>query len=373
MIQIREPSYGRYLEEFHPGEVFVHPRGLTFHASFVQEFATTFMEACPLYLNEFYPRALGFDGQLVPPLMMLASTLSLGVQNESEKAIAHLGYYHVRFPNPAFVGDSLRSITQVVSRKDRAPGEPGIVHVRTWGINQNRKCLVSYERKILIPSQPRGLTTSRFASKTENMDLPFDPEEEVSLDWIPRIATKTLPGWTAGKTYFEDFTEGEVIIHPNGRTVTDEHIPWTYRLGNTHPLHFDSIYSHSQKLPMGGEPIVFGGLVFAWIVGLASRDTAENAIWDLGYHDGYHLYPVRSEDTLFAISQVLEKKEGPIPGTGTIRFKLIGLANQHGHEALEQFGESLLLSEQERKSQGREKIEAKIFEIERSLLIRKRT
>jgi 2-methylfumaryl-CoA hydratase len=28
--QVRYPHYGRYLEEFVPGQVFVHPRGFTF-------------------------------------------------------------------------------------------------------------------------------------------------------------------------------------------------------------------------------------------------------------------------------------------------------------------------------------------------------
>ena len=44
---------------------------------------------------------------------------------------------------------------------------------------------------------------------------------------------------------------------------------------------------------MSGEPIVYGGLVFAWIEGLASRDVSENALGDLGYTEGYHTANVR--------------------------------------------------------------------------------
>lgn len=49
------------------------------------------------------------------------------------------------------------------------------------------------------------------------------------------------------------------------RTITDEHVPWTYRMGNTHPLHYDRLYSSGLSGPMSGEPIVYGGLVFGWL------------------------------------------------------------------------------------------------------------
>ena len=53
-------TYGRYLEEFKDGEVFVHPRAFTIDFSFAQEFATSFMEANPLYLSRPYAQAHGF-------------------------------------------------------------------------------------------------------------------------------------------------------------------------------------------------------------------------------------------------------------------------------------------------------------------------
>jgi 2-methylfumaryl-CoA hydratase len=33
---------------------------------------------------------------------------------------------------------------------------------------------------------------------------------------------------TGPNTYFEDFSLGDLIVHANGRTITDEHMPWTY-------------------------------------------------------------------------------------------------------------------------------------------------
>src|SRR5258708_4537986 len=114
-MDIRAPEYGRYLDQFNEGEVFVHPRGFTIYSTFSQEFATTFMDANPLYLNDVYAREHGFDGIVVRALMALNLVLSMGVQNDSEKAIAHLGYYDVRFLTTVYPGDTIRSMTKVLA------------------------------------------------------------------------------------------------------------------------------------------------------------------------------------------------------------------------------------------------------------------
>ena len=56
----RHPQYGRYLDELDPGQVFEHPRGFTFDTSNMLDFARTYMQANPLYLNAHYAKAHGF-------------------------------------------------------------------------------------------------------------------------------------------------------------------------------------------------------------------------------------------------------------------------------------------------------------------------
>jgi len=363
---IRRPQYGRYLEEFVDGEVFVHPRGITVNASFIHDFSATFLEANPLYLNEAYARAHGFRSITASPLMVLNIALSLGVQNDSEKAIAHLGYYNVKFLRPVYPGDTLRSLTKVISRKERGD-EPGIVHVRTIGVNQHEQLVVQYDRKIMIPKSGDKRTP---ALRTGPVEFPEQNEPVIE---IPLIKNNYPTHLTGSKTYFEDFTEGEVVIHANGRTITDEHYAWTYRLGNTHPLHFDRLYTTSLSGPLRGEPVVYGGLVFAWLTGLASRDTTENALWDFGYHEGYHTQPVVAGDTVYAISRVLAKEDGPSElRAGVVHLHLIGVKNIRGEEAIEKFGADLFIKENDKKKMGKEKIPQKIFEIERSVLIKRR-
>lgn len=367
----RNPQYGRWLEDFAEGDVFVHPRGLTISPGFAQEFATVFHEANPLYLSEPCARAHGFDGIPVSPLLVLNIALSLGVQNDSEKAIAHLGYYDVKFYRPVYPGDTLRSMTRVISRRERG-AEPGIVHVETAGMNQRGEPCVRYERKILIPRAPAGAPPR---AKTPGPTRGAFPEPDRGAPRIPRIHGRYPTDWTGEGTYFEDFRPGDIIAHANGRTITDEHIPWTYRLGNTHPLHYDRLYSTAREGPMAGEPIVYGGLVFAWVCGLASRDTTENALWDLGYDQGFHTQPAVSGDTLCAVSRVTKVEDAtPIEGlaAGIVHFELVGLKNRTAVQALEMYGEDLFARESERKKAGKEKIAEKVFEIERRVLVKKR-
>jgi 2-methylfumaryl-CoA hydratase len=367
--KIIQKEYGRSLEDFVEGEVFVHPRAITITKAFAIEYAMTFHEACPLFLSEPYAKAHGFKDLVVHPLMVFNIVLSLGVQNDSEKAIANLGYYNVNFIQPVYPGDTIRAMTKVLSKKSR-DDKPGIVHVRTLGINQNNELVIQYERKIMVAPSKKPRTTT----PQENAFFPEVDKPIIKLpDYKPFSKSDVhILNHTLSNTYFEDFEVGQIFVHKNMRTITDEHIPWTYRVGNTHPLHYDRIYSTGLSGPMSGEPIVYGGLVFGWLAGLASRDVTENMLWELGYTEGYHTQPSISGDTIGSISRVLAKEEGPIPGTGIVHFQLIGVKNIKTMEAIEKYGEDLFIKENDKKDMGKEKISNKIFEIERKVLLKKR-
>jgi 2-methylfumaryl-CoA hydratase len=185
-----------------------------------------------------------------------------------------------------------------------------------------------------------------------------------------------MPGGLTGpNSWFEDFSVGDIIVHANGRTITDEHLSLTYEAGNTHPLHFDRVFSSGLSGKMSGDPIVYGGLVFAWLEGLASRDVSENSVWELGFTEGYHTQPSIGGDTVAALSRVLAADDAPgALGAkfGIVSFQLIGVKNITAANAFAKHGGDLFIKENDKKEMGKEKIDEKIFEIERRLLIRKR-
>lgn len=368
LSRARYPQYGRYLDEFVPGQVFVHPRGFSFERAAMLDFARTFMQANPLYLNAEYSKAHDFPDLPASPQMVFNVVLSLGVQNDSEKAIANLGYYNVRFLRPVYGGDTLRAYTKVMDRKERGEDKPGIVTIRTLGINQNDRVVLQYERKIMVSYRGNRPPTTPAPS------LPVDfPWADTPVMELP-VSNSPFPiDLTGPNTYFEDFAPGDIIVHPNGRTITEEHEALTYAVGNTHPLHFDRVFSTSLSGKMSGEPIVYGGLVFAWLEGLASRDVSENALWELGFSEGYHTQPTIAGDTVAALSRVVASDPVPDNETaGIVTFQFIGVKNISAANALETFGADLFIKENNKQKLGKDKISNKIFEIERRLLLKRR-
>ena len=127
---------------------------------------------------------------------------------------------------------------------------------------------------------------------------------------------------------------------------------------------------------MSGNPIVYGGLVYAWLEGLASRDLTENALWELGFTEGYHTQPAFAGDTVAALSRILKVDDAPAEFSGlasVVTVQFIGVKNITATAALDQHGADLFIKENNKKSLGKEKIKDKIFEIERRLLIKKRS
>ncbi len=364
--RVRRPDYGRSLDDFQEGDVYLHPRGLTVDRGLATLFAGTFHEANPLHLNEPFARALGHPTCPVPWQLVFNVVLSLGVQNDSEKAIANLGYYDAHFLRPVYPGDTLRALTRILEKRDRGEGKPGVVTFRTVGIDQHDRPVLQYDRKILVARAKRSAADGGVAAggATAPRGAPqawFPEVSEPALE-LPAPAADAPCNLTGSATWLEEFRVGDVIVHANGRTVGDEHRAWSISLGNTHPLHFDRLYTTSLSGAMSGEPIVYGGLVFAWLHGLASRDATENALAELGFTEGFHTQPVFAGDTLGALSRVLAIE------AGVVTFQLIGVKNLRAAEALDRYGAALFEKELTKGT----KIAEKVFEIERRVLIRSR-
>jgi 2-methylfumaryl-CoA hydratase len=254
-----------------------------------------------------------------------------------------------------------------MDRQDKGGGKPGIARIRTLSLNQHDQVVLQYERKILVA--PRGARPETVPA--EGGDVVFPWVEAPALH-LPDPLGAWPTSLTGGGTWLDAFHAGDVIVHANGRTITDEHVPWTYAVGNTHPLHYDRVYSTGLSGAMSGEPIVYGGLVFAWLEGLGSRDVSENALSDLGFTEGYHTQPTVAGDTVAALHRVLAVEPVPALRAGLVTLQLIGVKNVAAAEALDRFGDDLFVKETDKKDRGKEKLPAKIFEIERRLLIKAR-
>ena len=106
--------------------------------------------------------------------------------------------------------------------------------------------------------------------------------------------------------YFEDFEIGDVYEHRPGRTITESDNTWfTLMTMNTHPMHFDKEYAKHSEF---GQPLVVSTLTLAMVVGMSVSDTSQKAIANMGWTDIVMPAPVFVGDTLYAESEVLEKR-----------------------------------------------------------------
>lgn len=114
-----------------------------------------------------------------------------------------------------------------------------------------------------------------------------------------------VEGWQG--RYFEDFHMGDVYKHPFGRTVTETDNVWMTNVRmNLNPIHFNKAYVAETEF---GERLVDGTFVIALAVGMSVIDISINATANLGYDDIRHHAPGFHGDTIFAESEVLEKRE----------------------------------------------------------------
>jgi itaconyl-CoA hydratase len=140
--------------------------------------------------------------------------------------------------------------------------------------------------------------------------------------------------------YYEDFRVGDIYEHRPGRTITQyDNIAFTLLTMNTHPLHFDEEYAKHSEF---GRCVVCSPLTVALMVGMSVTDVSQKAIANLGWTDIKLTHPLFAGDTLYARSEVLDKRESKSrPGAGIVSVKTVGL-NQEGVQVCE-FNRTILV------------------------------
>ena len=128
--------------------------------------------------------------------------------------------------------------------------------------------------------------------------------------------------------YFEDFKVGVIYEHRPGRTINEADNSWfTLLTMNTHPLHFDAEYAAHSEF---GKPLVNSCLTLSMVAGMSVSDTSQKAIANLGWTDIKMPHPVFVGDTLYAESEVLDKRESKSrPTQGIVSVRTTG-KNQDG-------------------------------------------
>ena len=133
--------------------------------------------------------------------------------------------------------------------------------------------------------------------------------------------------------FYEDLEVGDVYRSRLGRTVTDADNVWFNCLTmNTNQVHSNDDFAERGLL---GRTLVNSAFTLALVTGLTVPDTSENAAANLGWQDVRLPKPVFVGDTIWAESEILEKRESASrPSVGIVTMRSRGI-NQRGEVVIE--------------------------------------
>ena len=107
---------GLYFEEFEVGRVYKHPFTRTVTEMDNVLFTSLTMNMAPIHLDEEYAKTTVHGHRLVNSLLTLALVNAWQVPELTMgTTLGNLGYEEIRFPNPVFHGDTLRSETTIIA------------------------------------------------------------------------------------------------------------------------------------------------------------------------------------------------------------------------------------------------------------------
>lgn len=314
---------GNFLEDFRVGQLFRHKVGKTVTEGLFNAFTEFGMTTNPLSKNVRYAERYGYRSLIAPPGLVLNIVFSQSVEDISENARANLEYQDMRFGAPVYIGDTIEVETTILGLKpsSRDP-DRGVVHVQTTGRNQHNDVVLTLQRKVQIWKN----NIDAPVEAGELSDIPQIPCDLVVPAYDESRNYRELAHLTNSDTYFEDLKPGDTIEHSRGRTVTTAHMELTAMLDNTSQVHTNQyLIDQNPEKYIGGQLIVYGGIPFNLCLGLSCPDVGDNTVGDVVYVTGRHTGPIFVGDTVFAASEITDKRDYPSrPDLGIVATILRG-------------------------------------------------
>src|SRR5712692_9504267 len=147
-------QFGRCFEEFEIGATFKHWPGRTITEYDDTLFSMLTMNHNPLHIDANYCESTEFKQRLVVGPLIFSIALGMSVPDVSGKAIANLEFEQVKHLAPTFHGDTIYAETTVLDKKlSSSKPDRGIVTVETIGYNQRGETVLSFKRRVMIPTQ----------------------------------------------------------------------------------------------------------------------------------------------------------------------------------------------------------------------------
>lgn len=147
---------GKYFEELHIGDTFAHEPGRTVTETDNLLFSTLTLNPQPLHLDAEFARASVHGQILVNSIFTLGLAVGLSVGDTTlGTTLGNLGFDKTTFPNPVFIGDTLRATTEVVAKREsRSRPDRGIVTFEHTLTNQRGEVVCACTRGAMMMKMP---------------------------------------------------------------------------------------------------------------------------------------------------------------------------------------------------------------------------
>ena len=155
MIHDRRDTFGGYLEDFVPGDVFKHWPGKTITEMDNHLFSLLTMNHNPLHIDERYMSEHQHGKILVNGALVLSLVVGMSVPEMSGKAIANLEYEKIVHTGPTFHGDTIYAESEILEvTESRSRQDRGIVYIETRAHNNREEQILTMRRRFLVPKRP---------------------------------------------------------------------------------------------------------------------------------------------------------------------------------------------------------------------------
>ena len=270
--------------------------------------------------SDAFAKAIGYQRSPLDDLLTFHVVFGKTTPDISLNAIANLGYANCRFLKPAYPGDTLSSVSEVIGLKENSNRETGTVYVRSTGRNQDGDVVLEYVRWVMV--RKRDKESPAPEAIVPNLAPRVDPAEIGSA--CRRSPSRATTMRSSGSPYrWGDYEVGEKIDHVDGMTLEEaEHQIATRLYQNTAKVHFNQ---HTEAKGRFGKRIVYGGVVISLARALSFNGLA-NAFHLAAINGGRHVAPCFAGDTVYAWSEILEKAE--LQGradVGALRIRLVAV------------------------------------------------
>jgi acyl dehydratase len=151
-VSTYERPFGRFLEDFVPGDVYKHWPGKTITEYDDHLFCLITMNHHPLHMDAWYAeQETQFGKNVVVGNLVYSVVLGMSVPDVSGAAVANLEVEELKHAKPTFHGDTIYAETKVLdSKESSSKPDRGIVTVETRGFNQRGEEVCYFRRKVMV-------------------------------------------------------------------------------------------------------------------------------------------------------------------------------------------------------------------------------